>query len=99
MDSKIPIVKSGPKIHVQTVVDHIFMFVDTYIYEMDRAGKKVDLSVYLPLLKELIAYTKETSPSQSYSSKLIEDLIKKDPTYAARLKADIDGKFKRPIPI
>jgi hypothetical protein len=94
MDSKIPIVKSGHKIHVQDVVDHIFFFVDTYIYEMDKASKKVDLSVYLPLLKELIAYTKETSPSQSYSSKLIEDLIKKDPTYATRLKADIDGKFR-----
>lgn len=94
IDSKSPIEKSGPKIHVQTVVDHISIFVDTYIYEMDRAGKGVDLSGYLPLLKELIAYTKETSPSQSYSSKSIEDLRKKDPAYAARLKADMDGKFK-----
>jgi hypothetical protein len=40
------------------------MFVDTYIYEMDRAGKRVDLSAYLPFLKELIVYTKETSPTQ-----------------------------------
>jgi hypothetical protein len=94
IDSETPIVKSGPKIHVQTVVDHVFMFVDTYIYEMDRAGKRVDLSAYLPFLKELIAYTKETSPSQSYSSKSIEDLIKKDPAYAARLKANMEGKFK-----
>ncbi len=94
IDSESPIVKSGPKIHVQTVVDHIFIFVETYIYEMDRAGKGVDLSVYLPFLKELIAYTKETSPSQSYSSKSIEDLRKKDPAYAARLKAIMEGKFK-----
>jgi hypothetical protein len=61
---------------------------------MDRAGKRVDLSVYLPFLKELITYTKETSPSQSYSSKSIEDLRKKDPAYAARLKANMEGKFK-----
>jgi hypothetical protein len=94
IDSKSPIVKSGPKIHVQNVVDHIYLFVETYIYEMDRAGKRVDLSVYLPFLKELIAYTKKTSPSQSYSSKSIEDLRKKDPAYAARLKAIMDGKFK-----
>jgi hypothetical protein len=94
MDSEIPIEKSGPKIHIQTVVDHIFTFVDTYIYEMDRAGKDVDLSVYLPVMKELISYTKETSSSQSYSSKSIEDLRKKDPAYAARLKAIIDGKYK-----
>ena len=77
IDSGSPIAKSGPKIHLQTVVDHIFIFVETYIYEMDRAGKRVDLSVYLPLLKELIAYTKKTSPSQSYSLKSIEDLRKK----------------------
>ena len=94
IDSEAPIAKSGPKIHVQTVVDHIFMFVDTYTYEMDRAGKMVDLSVYLPFLKELLAYTKKTSPSQSYSSKSIEALIKKDLAYAARLKADMEGKFK-----
>lgn len=94
IDSKNPIAKSGPKIHVQNVVDHIYLFVETYIYEMDRAGKRVDLSVYLPLFKELIAYTKETSASQSYSSKSIEDLRKKDPAYAARLKATMDGKFK-----
>jgi hypothetical protein len=94
IDSEIPIVKSGPKIHIQTVVDHIFIFVETYIYEMDRAGKEVDLTVYLPFLKELIAYTKETSPSRSYSSKSIEDLRKKDPAYAARLKAIVDGKYK-----
>lgn len=94
IDSERPIVKSGPEIHVQTVVDHIFIFVETYIYEMDRAGKRVDLSVYLPFLKELIAYTKETSPSQSYSSKSIEDLRQKDPAYAARLKANMEGKFK-----
>jgi hypothetical protein len=94
IDSGNPIVKSGPKIHVQNVVDHIFIFVETYIYEMDRAGKAVDLSVYLPFLKDLIAYTKETSPSQSYSSKSIEDLRRKDPAYAARLKANMDGKFK-----
>lgn len=94
IDSGNPIAKSGPKIHVQTVVDHIFIFVETYIYEMDRAGKKVDLSVYLPLFKELIAYAKETSPSSSYSSKSIEDLRKKDPAYAARLQAIMDGKFK-----
>lgn len=94
MDSETPIVKSGPKIHVQTVVDHIVIFVETYIYEMDRAGKGVDLSVYLPFLKELIGYTKETSPSQSYSLKSIEDLRKKDSAYAARLKAIMDGKFK-----
>jgi len=94
IDSGSPIAKSGPKIHVQTVVDHIFIFVETYIYEMDRAGKGVDLSVYLPFLKELVAYTKETSPSQSYSLKSIEDLRKKDPAYAARLKATMDGKFK-----
>ena len=61
---------------------------------MDRAGKGVDLSVYLPFLKEIIAYAKETSPSQSYSSKSIEDLRKKDPAYAARLKATMEGKFK-----
>jgi hypothetical protein len=94
IDSASPIAKSGPKIHIQNVVDHIYMFVDTYIYEMDKAGKKVELSVYLPLLKELIAYTKETSPSQGYQSKSIEEQIKKDPAYAARLKANIDGKFK-----
>jgi hypothetical protein len=94
IDSESPIVKSGPKIHVQTVVDHMYLFVESYIYEMDRAGKRVDLSVYLPLFKELIAYTKETSASQSYSSKSIEDLRKKDPAYAARLKAIMDGKFK-----
>lgn len=94
IDSESPIVKSGPKIHVQTVVDHIYLFVETYIYEMDRAGKRVDLSVYLPFLKELIAYTKKTSASQGYSSKSIEDLRKKDPAYAARLKAIMDGKFK-----
>ena len=94
IDSKTPIVKSGPKIHVQTVVDHSFIFVDSYIYEMDRAGKRVDLSVYLPLFKELIAYSKETSASQRYSSKSIEDLRKKDPAYAARLKAMMQGKFK-----
>jgi hypothetical protein len=94
IDSGSPIAKSCPKIHVQTVVDHIFIFVETYIYEMDRAGKGVDLSVYLPFLKEIIAYAKETSPSQSYSSKSIEDLRKKDPAYAARLKATMEGKFK-----
>ncbi len=93
MDSKTPIVKSGPEIHVQTVVDHIFIFVDSYIAEMDRAGKGVDLSAYLPLLKELVAYAKETSPSQAYSLKSIEDMRKKDPAYAARLKATMDGKF------
>ena len=71
IDSGSPIAKSGPKIHVQTVVDHIYLFVETYIYEMGRAGKRVDFSVYLPFLKELIAYTKETSPSQSYSTKSI----------------------------
>jgi hypothetical protein len=60
---------------------------------MDKAGKRVDLSVYLPLLKELIAYTKKTSHSQSYSAR-VEDLRKKDPAYAARLKATMDGKFK-----
>jgi len=94
IDSEIPIAKSGPEIHVQAIVDHIFIFTENYIYEMDRAGKQVDLSIYLPLLKELIAYTKKTSPSQSYSSKSIEDLRKKDPAYAARLKATMDGKFK-----
>ena len=94
IDSAIPIVKSGPEIHVQTVVDHIYIFVDSYIYEMDRAGKGVDLSVYLPLFKELSAYAKETSPSQRYSSKSTEDLMKKDPAYAARLKANMEGKFK-----
>lgn len=94
IDSGSPILKSGPKIHVQTVVDHIFIFVETYIYEMDKAGKRIDLSVYLPLLKELITYTIRTSSSQSYSPKWIEDLRKKDPAYAARLKATMDEKFK-----
>ena len=61
---------------------------------MDRAGKGVDLSVYLPFFKELHAYMKKTSPSQSYSSKSIDDMRKKDPAYAARLKANMDGKFK-----
>ena len=37
---------------------------------------------------------KKTSPSQSYSSKSIDDMRKKDPAYAARLKANMDGKFK-----
>ena len=94
IDSANPIMKSGPEIHVQTVVDHIFIFVDSYIYEMDRAGKAVDLSVYLPLFKELSAYTKATSPSQRYSSKSIEDLREKDPEYAARLAATLEGKLK-----
>ena len=94
IDSNIPIGKSGPKIHVQTVLDHIFIFVQTYIYEMDRVGKGVCLSVYLPFFKELHAYMKKTSPSQSYSSKSIDDMRKKDPAYAARLKANMDGKFK-----
>jgi len=94
IDSGTPIVKSGPEIHVQNVVDHIVGFVDTYIYEMDRAGKEVDLSAYLPFLKEFIAYAKESSPSQSYSSKSTEGLRKKDPVYAARLKAMMEGKFK-----
>jgi hypothetical protein len=93
LDSGIPIEKSGLKIHIQTVLDHIYLFIDTYIYEMDRAGKEVDLTVYLPLFKELIAYTKETAPLQSYSTKSIEDLRKKDPAHAARMKAYTDGKF------
>ena len=94
LDSGTPIAKTGPRIHVQTVVDHISQFVDTYIYEIDRGGKKVDLSAYLPLMKELIAYTKETSPGQSYSSESVEELRKKDPAYAARLAATMEGKFK-----
>ena len=57
------------------MADMTIKHVDTYIYEMDRAGKRADLFTYLPFLKELIAYAKETSPSQSYSSKSIEDLI------------------------
>lgn len=93
IDSAIPIVKSGPEIHVQTVHDHIYLFGDTCIHEMDRAGKTVDLSLYLPLFKELYAYTKETAPAQKYSSRSTEELRQKDPAYAARLKATIDGKL------
>jgi hypothetical protein len=92
MDSEINIEKSGPNIHIQAVVDHIYLFIDNYIYEMDRAGKEVDLTAYLPLFKELLAYAKEVTPFQRYS-KSIEDLRKKDPAYAARLKANTDGKF------
>ena len=94
LDSGQPVAKSGPEIHVQTIVDHISLFVDYYIHEIDRAGKRVDLSVYLPLFKEMLSHTKKTAPSQSYSLQSIEDLRKKDPAYAARLKATMDGKFK-----
>jgi len=94
IDSAIPVGKSGPGIHVQSVVDHLHLFVDSYLFEMDRAGVGADLSVYLPLFRELSAYARETSASQRYSSKSIEEHRERDPAYAARLEAMLEGKFR-----
>ena len=87
IDSGRPIAMYGPQIHVGMIVDQIHELVDTYIYEIDRAGKRVDLSNYLPLMEELIAYARETAPAPIDSLKHIENLRKEEQAYEARLKA------------
>jgi hypothetical protein len=87
--------KAGPNVNVGDVIGHLNLFITLYLPAMDDTNNREDLKRYIPFFKELIAYTKQTSPHTSYNDKFVDTKIPVDSEYAKRMHAMEQSKLKK----